>query len=172
MLVYTGDGKGKTTAALGAALRAAGHGKSVLVLQFLKGGIRSSEQEFLKKHSTELNIRIEPLGGGFFYSTDEEALKEARMAMQETIERVTGMLDEMRPDIVILDEFCVVLSLGLMERGDAETLLDKALSYGHTIATGRGAPEWLINRADTVTEMVEVKHPYKKGIRARKGIEF
>ena len=172
LLVFTGDGKGKTTAALGAALRAAGHKKSVLILQFLKGRIKSGEQNFIKKHSEELNIRIEPLGGGFVYPSDEKSLEEAKVAMKNTIQKVTKMLNETRPDMLILDEFCVVLSLGLIEREKAEELLDKALSFGHTIVTGRNAPVWLIDRADTVTEMVEVKHPFRKGTQARKGIEF
>ncbi|MCX7703915.1 MAG: cob(I)yrinic acid a,c-diamide adenosyltransferase [Planctomycetota bacterium] len=172
LLIFTGDGKGKTTAALGAAIRAAGHGCKVLFVQFLKGRIRSGEQILLKKHSEELNIQIVPLGGGFVVPNDKESFKKAKSSIQRGLKKILVLIHRLRPQMVILDELSVALSLSLMSREEAETLIFTSLSYGHTIVTGRGAPDWLIERADTVTEMCEVAHPYRKGIHARKGVEF
>lgn len=172
LILYTGDGKGKTTAALGAAIRAAGHNRDVLIVQFLKGEIKSGEQSLFKRYEDELKIRIKSFGDGFVRPNSDEEVKKARAKIQRTLKEVLRILNETEPDMVVLDELCVVLALGLITQQDAEKLLDKALSYGHTIVTGRNAPDWLAERADTVTEMVEVRHPFRRGIPARKGVEF
>jgi cob(I)alamin adenosyltransferase len=170
LLVFTGDGKGKTTAALGASIRAAGHNYKVLIIQFLKGSIKSGEQTFLKKYGEELNIKLVTLGGGFV--RDEESFKKAKAATHRGLKKVKRLFEQVRPQMIVLDELSVALSLNLLTQEEAESLINEALSYGHTIVTGRNTPDWLIARADTVTEMHETAHPFRKGITARKGIEY
>jgi len=168
LLVATGDGKGKTTSALGCALRAAGHGMRVLVVQFLKGGIESGEQRLLSRHGRDLGIGILTLGGGFVRKVDEAA----RRRTSEWLETAGKAIDDARPEFCVLDELCVALNMGLCDRESAEALIDAALAYGHVMVTGRGAPEWLTSRADTVTVIEDVRHPFREGAEARPGVEF
>lgn len=159
--VYTGGGKGKTTASLGLAFRALGHGWQVLIIQFLKKG----EYGEVRMSRTLDRLTIEQYGSGEFVLEPTEKDKEqARKALARAFEAKDYPL-------VILDEILGALSIGLLTREEVEPLLDWP-SDKELVLTGRDAPDWIIERADLVSEIKEIKHPYRKGIPARPGIEF
>lgn len=159
--VYTGEGKGKTTASLGLAFRALGHGWQVLVIQFLKKG----EYGEVRMSRTLDRLTIEQYGSGEFVFEPTEADREqARKALRRAFESKEYPL-------VILDELLGALSIGLLTREEVEPLLDWPPDK-ELVLTGRDAPDWIIERADLVSEIKEIKHPYRKGVPARQGIEF
>jgi cob(I)alamin adenosyltransferase len=168
--VYTGEGKGKTTAAFGLAKRAAGHGKKVLILQFLKSRTRNSG-EIASAKKIGINVikfknQTTPL---FDPGVKPSELKNSiRNAIKRTIEKIESGLY----DLVIMDEFIPVLNSGYATMEDVKKILEAKPENLELVFTGRGAPKELIDIADYVTEMQMIKHPYKKGIKARKGIEF
>lgn len=167
LIVFTGDGKGKTTAALGMALRAAGHGMRVLVLQFIKGAWTYGELVSLKKIE---EIEIKPLGTGFTWKKEnlEEDRRLAEAGWREAVSEINGG----RWDMLVLDELNIVLSLGLLAVESVVEVLGNRASC-HIVATGRNAPRELIAIADLVTEMKVIKHPFlDRGMKASKGIEF
>lgn len=186
--VYTGNGKGKTTAAIGLAIRAMGAGKRVYIMQFMKS-LAYSEQEILRGFSPQL--LLETTGKPFFVAeegmlTEEERNKwgddvvvfpkgkppeEYRAMMEAGMERAGRQAAEGGYDLVILDELNVALAFRLISKERAEETLDAIPSGAEVVATGRKAPPWLLERADLVTDMREVKHYYRQGIPARKGIE-
>lgn len=166
--VYTGNGKGKTTAALGQALRAAGSGLKTFIVSFMKdfpyGESRSVQQ--LSRW-----IRLEQYGNDDFVLNkeppSERDLKAAKKALQKTLEvMISGGYD-----IVIMDEVCVAIYFGLLKTEEVLSVLEQKPEAVELILTGRYCPEELIEKADIVTEMVEIKHYYQKGILARRGIE-
>ena len=164
--VYTGDGKGKTTAALGLAIRAAGAGLKVYMAQFIKQG-EYSEIKGLQQLSP--NITVEQFGCGRFIKgrPSDEDITAARRGL----EKVTSILTAGNHQVVILDEACVAISLGLIPE---EALLDTIVSKPDAIEiiiTGRGATSTLMAAADLVTEMKAIKHYFNKGVQARLGIE-
>ena len=164
--VYTGNGKGKTTAALGLCLRAAGAGKAVFLGQFLKG--RSCSELFpLKKIK---GIHIEQFGRARFVRGKPSAadIKSAEKGFLRIKEAILGK----RFAVVIMDEINMVLHLGMVELDALLLMLSEAPEEIEIILTGRNAPRRLINQADLVSEVREVKHYFRKGIKARKGIEF
>ena len=166
--VYTGDGKGKTTAAVGLAVRAHGAGLAVCFVQFVKGGPESSELAVLR----ELNIRVlrpatEPTGLLRKGITDED-----RTAAEAAWDATREALTSGTWDMVVLDEINIALHYHLVDCGEFLTVLAARPPHVEVIATGRRAPDALLAAADLVTEMTERKHPYTKGIAARKGIEF
>ncbi|MGP1367416.1 MAG: cob(I)yrinic acid a,c-diamide adenosyltransferase [Schwartzia sp. (in: firmicutes)] len=186
--IYTGNGKGKTTAAIGLSIRALGAGKKVYIMQFMKG-LAYSEQTVLRGFSP--NLRLATTGKPFFVAQEGMLTPEEREAWGEEVvvfpagkppadyvmllgegfseaarEALSGAYD-----VVILDELNVALFFGLIDRGPVERLLDEIPPEVELVLTGRGAPDWLIARADLVTEMKEVRHYYAKGVAARRGIE-
>ncbi|MEA3346253.1 MAG: cob(I)yrinic acid a,c-diamide adenosyltransferase [Chloroflexota bacterium] len=166
--VYTGDGKGKTTAALGLALRAAGHGLRTYIGQFIKGwetGELKGAELLVQAYLT-----IEQFGDRHFVLTKGDP-QQAALA-RRGLRRVRHVLLSDEYDIVVLDEINVALTLELVSLEDVLALLEERPSGVELVLTGRGAPQELISRADLVTEMVAVKHPYDRGIKARPGIEF
>ena len=166
--VYTGDGKGKTTAALGLAFRAAGHKQKVYFGQFLKG---QEYGELLSAKKLSPYITIEQFGRkGFIHVTkdpDEEDIKRARRGLKKCRE---AMLSR-KYRIIILDEINVAVDFNLLTEEEIHKFLDKKPEDVETILTGRYAPPSFLKRADLVTEMKEKKHYYKKGVKAREGIE-
>lgn len=164
--VYTGDGKGKTTAALGLSVRAACAGLRVFIGQFLKGTPVSE----LKLKEFFRNIEIVQYGTSQFVvgRPSEEQIKKAKEGLRDARERLISG----RYDVVVLDELCVAIYFGFFSREEIEDLLSVRPENVELVITGRYAPEWLIEKADLVTEMKEVKHYYRKGVRARKGIEY
>lgn len=168
--VYTGEGKGKTTAAFGLAKRAAGHGKKVLVLQFLKSRSQDSG-EIASARKTGIEVmRFENQTTPLF---DPEAkAADLKKAVRNAVKRTIKEIKNGSYDVVILDEFNTVLGCDYAELKDAKEIINAKPEELELIFTGRGAPEGLIELADYVTEMRMIKHPFKKGVKARKGIEF
>ncbi len=170
VLVFTGDGKGKTTAALGTALRAWGQGMRVLFLQFIKGSWSTGEQSAAAKLGAAFEIR--QLGEGFFNTNDPEAVKRQKEAAAKGLEAARQALASKQYQLVVLDEINYALSYGLLETDEVLKLIECKPKEVHLILTGRNAPEEIISRADLVTRMEAVKHPYEKGIPAQRGIEY
>ena len=167
--IYTGNGKGKSTAAFGLAVRASGCGMKVVIVQFMKKGEWYGEIEGFRHVP---NVDIFSYGGGKFLkkgvAPDEENLALARAAMAKAYE---AMQDE-SVDIVILDELNNAVYFDLVTEEDALALMAARPEDTELIITGRNATERMIDAADLVTEMREIKHPYQKGIQARQGIEY
>jgi len=166
VIVHTGNGKGKTTAALGMAFRALGQGLSVLMVQFIKGSWKSGELESAKKFK---NFKLIPMGRGFV-STNGRISEEDYQAAKEALDYAKLHLGDY--DMVILDEVNYAIGFGLISEGDVLKLIEKKPERVHLILTGRNATTEIINKADLVTEMCEIKHPFHKGIKAQKGVEF
>jgi cob(I)alamin adenosyltransferase len=167
--VYTGDGKGKTTAALGLACRAVGHGLKVCMIQFLKGNMEYGEIETAKKLAPYLTIK--QMGRGCLLEKSNNPEPEDIAAAQEGVALAHEVLRGGDYDIVILDEITVAVDLGLIDTEAVLRLMDERPPHVELILTGRYATSEIIERADLVTEMVERKHYYQKGIQARPGIE-
>jgi cob(I)alamin adenosyltransferase len=164
--VYTGEGKGKTTAAMGLALRSVGHGRRVFIGQFMKPGA-VGELTALASHD---GVDVEHYGRERFIVSDQDELdlQGARRGISSAIEALSSG----RYDLVVLDEIDVALSYGLVTFDDCRELLDARPLHVELVFTGRSAPPELIASADLVTEMREVKHYFRRGVRAREGIEY
>ncbi len=169
LMVYTGDGKGKTTSALGMALRSAGHGLKVCVVQFIKGSWKYGELEAMKRFDAEIDFHV--MGRGFTFKSDD--LEKDRALALEAWECVQLAMFSGEYHLVILDEFTYLLNYGMVDLAPVLDVLAQKPDGLHVAITGRGAPAPLIAAADLVTEMREIKHPFKDaGIMAQKGIEF
>ena len=167
--VFTGDGKGKTTAALGAAFRAAGQGLKVLILQFMKRQKNTGEIKALE--CTELPIELKQYGYSLFFKSracepiDILRATQGLAAFQQAMENHTY-------DLIILDEINIAIDFGLIPFEEVRRLIARKPNELHLILTGRNAPRELIKMADLVTEMRQVKHHYNQGVQAQKGIEY
>ena len=168
IIVNTGDGKGKTTAALGVAFRALGNGFKVFMVQFIKGKWKTGEKKMADRLAPELQIL--PMGDGFTWDTKnpEQDIATTLRIWEVCKEAIASGLY----DIVILDEINVVMKLGYLDPAPVVEFLKARDPRQHVILTGRGAPAALIEVADLVSEVVPIKHPYKAGIKAQRGIEF
>lgn len=166
--VYTGGGKGKTTAALGLALRAVGRGLRVIVIQLLKGPGGSGELRAAEKLAPEL--RIQPMGRAGVLSPLDLIPADEDLAAQ-AVDKAREAIADPNWDVVILDEILTACSLGLVKVGDVIGIMDARPEGVELVLTGRGAPKEVIERADLVTEMREVKHYFRKGVAGRPGIE-
>ncbi|HVR86398.1 MAG TPA: cob(I)yrinic acid a,c-diamide adenosyltransferase [Planctomycetota bacterium] len=166
VIVNTGNGKGKSTAALGLAMRALGNGMKVVMVQFIKGAWKVGEYESARK----LGFEIRPMGEGFTWVTKdrERDMKVAREAWEFAKKRILAGAD----DMVILDEINYAIDYGYVDLPEVLETLRTRPKDVHVVLTGRKAKPELIEGADLATEMVELKHPYKKGIKAQRGIEF
>lgn len=169
VIVFTGSGKGKTTASLGMALRAWGQGMKVLVIQFIKGGWVYGELLAARKLD---GFEMRPLGEGFFRGAGEKEAASHRAAAQKALEEAREEIISGKWDMVILDEIIYALGFKLLKENDLLDLVAIKPPQMHLALTGRNAPESLVDRADLVTEMREIKHPYKQGIKAQKGVEY
>ena len=171
--IYTGPGKGKTTAALGLAMRAAGQGNRVLFYQFLKPpSLHLGERVLIEKlDNIELGI-LEHTWDMKKSLCDEQTMSEMRQAVGEAMKELTTAAAERKYDVMILDEIVFCYSKGLTGLGDIKTLIESRDAHVEIVLTGRGADKALIELADLVTEMKPIKHPWEKGIKARKGIEY
>lgn len=172
VIVHTGDGKGKTTAALGMMLRAFGNGMSVLVLQFIKGGQKYGEFSAIEKLAAAGGkIAIKQYGLGFTQRNDSreaEHKKAAENALRLAHDEIVGG----KWDMVILDEINYAVKFGLIDEADVLSLIDARDEKTHLVLTGRDAGEKIVEKADLVTEMKLIKHPFASGVKAQRGIEF
>jgi cob(I)alamin adenosyltransferase len=166
--VYTGEGKGKTTAALGLALRAAGHGLRVEIIQFLKGWPGYGE---LKSIDNLPTVTIHPFGRSGWVHPDQPEPEDYQRSAQ-ALAHAREVLACKAADLVVLDEINVALEYGLLDLDEVLALLDARPDGVELVLTGRSAHPEILRRADLVTEMRKIKHPYDRGINARKGIEF
>ena len=169
VLVFTGDGKGKTTAALGLVLRTLGHGEQVAVVQFIKGGWQPGEAKALELFGDALHWHA--LGEGFTWETQDR--DRDRDLVQRAWERSRSYLADGERKLVVLDEVNVALRLGYLGLDQVLEGLALRPPLTHVALTGRGAPPGLLERADLVTEMRTVRHPFREqGVRAQAGIEY
>lgn len=170
IMVYTGDGKGKTTAALGLALRQIGWGRRVLVLQFMKGkgnvyGERIAAEKYLPL------LEIEQCGREEFVDLSNPEPIDKELA-QKGLKRAAQALESKQYGLVVLDEICVALACGLVSPDQMKALLARVPEGTDVVLTGRYCPAEIMDIADMVSEVKQVKHHYTKGIAAREGIEF
>lgn len=170
VIVHTGNGKGKTTAALGMALRAWGQGMRVLILQFIKGGWEYGELKAAEKLGPNLVIR--QMGEGFVRGSSESMMEDHKQAAAEALQAASEELASGRWDMVILDEINYAIGMDLISEEEAMQLISHKPDMVHIVLTGRNARPKIIETADLVTEMKEIKHSYKAGIKAQKGVEF
>jgi len=168
LIVLTGNGKGKTTSALGMAFRAMGHGLKVCIIQFIKGSWKYGELESAKRFSDLLDFYV--LGKGFTWQSEnlEEDIKIAREAWDFAKETINSNKYEM----VILDELTYLIKYKMVSEEEIVNFLLNRPENLTVVVTGRDASKLLIDSADLVTEMVSIKHPYDVGVKAQKGIEF
>ncbi len=169
VIINTGNGKGKTTAALGMVLRSLGHGYKVAIVQFIKGAWEPSEKKVFSMWQDQLEFHA--MGEGFTWETQDRDrdLDKAYDAWQKSLEYIRN------PDfkLVLLDEINIALKMGYLQVEEVLRGLEQKPPEKHVILTGRGAPVALIERADLVTEMTLVKHPFRdQGVKAQPGIEF
>lgn len=171
VLVNTGDGKGKTTAALGTVLRAVGYGHRCLIVQFIKGSWMYGELKSIRRLEPE--VEFHRMGKGFVGIVDDNLPREEHaQAARDTLAFAREKLVSGLYRLVLLDEIFIAVSLGLIRVADVLELLDARPPATTLILTGRGAPAEVVERADTVTEMREVKHAFQRGILAQKGVDY
>ncbi len=171
VIVFTGDGKGKTSAALGIALRASGHKMYVSVVQFIKSPMAGGEARAAERLSPEMEFVS--LGKGFVNGLGNRVpLSKHKKAAQDALAHARQRMLSGSWEVLILDEINVAVSLGLLDIGDVLDLVRCKPSKLHLVLTGRDAHPDLIAAADLVTEMRDIKHPYNNGVPARKGIDF
>ena len=171
IIVYTGDGKGKTTAAIGLAFRALGRGWKVLMIQFGKGSWHYAELDTAERLKPDFEII--PLGIGFYKILDDHHTEqEHRAAAQRALEFSRQQLRAGKYDLIILDEVNGVVAAGLLPVEALLGLIDEKPEDLNLVLTGRSAAPEVIARADLVTEMREIKHPYQSGYLAQKGIDY
>ena len=168
LIVHTGKGKGKTTAAMGMVLRCIGHGKKVGVIQFVKGALQTGEKVVFDAFPGLVEFR--PMGEGFTWDTQNRArdIEVARLAWEE----VKRMINDPSYHLVLADELNIVLRFDYLPLDEVLEVLAARPEMKHVIVTGRNAPQALMDMADLVTEMTEIKHPYRAGIKGQPGIEF
>jgi len=172
--IYTGDGKGKTTAAFGLAMRAAGQGNKVLIYQFLKPPNLDIGERFALQLGA-VRIRVEALDVPWDMSRsfeDEKTIAKMQAAIKEVLERMTQTAEKKFYDVLILDEIVLCLSKGLAKLEDVKNIIDRRDPGVEIVLTGRGATKELIELADLVTEMKNIRHPLDKDLPARRGIEY
>ncbi|MET3075328.1 cob(I)yrinic acid a,c-diamide adenosyltransferase [Pantoea leporis] len=166
LMVFTGNGKGKTTAAFGTALRACGHGKKVAAVQFIKGEWPNGERNLLEQHGVEFQV----MSTGFTWDTQNRETDTA--ACQLVWQHARRMLADSRVDLVILDEITYMVSMDYLNLAELVDVLQQRPAQQSVIITGRGCHRTLLDLADTVTEMRPVKHAFDAGIQAQQGIDW
>ncbi|HZT71031.1 MAG TPA: cob(I)yrinic acid a,c-diamide adenosyltransferase [Terriglobia bacterium] len=171
IIVFTGPGKGKTTAALGTAFRAVGQGLKVLMVQFIKGSWHYGELDACRMLGED-RIRILPMGRGFVKVGVEKPDPEDVRLVEEAWQFASQAILGNEYDLVVLDEINYAISYKMLDPAKVVETLKKKPEMVHVILTGRNAHPSIVELADMVTEMREVKHPYQKGILAQRGIEY
>jgi len=166
--VFTGNGKGKTTAALGLAFRAMGHGHRVCIIQFLKGSWKYGELEAAERFKPLLEFHV--MGRGFTWKSDD--LEKDKAAAREAWDFAMRTIHDNRHELIILDELTYLSHYRIIKEEEILAVLKDKPASMHIAITGRYASEALIQTADLVTEMREIKHPFHNGVKAQKGMEF
>lgn len=167
VITYTGNGKGKTSAAIGAVIRTLGSGGRVAYIQFMKGSMESSERDFFANLGEE--VKVFTVGTGFF--RNESQRKEQEELASKGIDLVKRFINDKSYDLIVLDEINNVLHHNLVRSETVESIIENRDSTS-LVLTGRNAPDFIIEMSDTVSELKEIKHAYQKGIPAQKGIDF
>ncbi|MEO1197925.1 MAG: cob(I)yrinic acid a,c-diamide adenosyltransferase [Pseudomonadota bacterium] len=169
IMVHTGKGKGKSTAAFGVVFRALGHGKTVAVVQFVKGKWQTGERTALERFGDQVSMST--MGEGFTWETQDRQRDIA--AARQAWETAKGYILDGEHDLVLLDELNIVLRYDYLPIDEVVAFLrDEKPEMTHVIVTGRNAKDELIEIADLVTDMTMVKHPFRSGVKAQEGIEF
>lgn len=168
LIVHTGKGKGKTTAALGMVVRAIGHGKKVGVVQFVKGAMTTGEKTVFDAFPQ--HVEFKPMGEGFTWNTQDRTRDIA--LSREAWDEVKRMIADPAYDMVLADELNIVLRYDYLPVEEVLEVLTARSPMKHVIVTGRNASDALMEAADLVTEMTLVKHPFRSGVKAQAGIEF
>ena len=168
LLVFTGNGKGKTTSALGLAFRALGHGHKVAMIQFIKGSWKYGEMESALAFPELLDFHV--MGRGFTWKSDD--LDKDRAVAREAWDFACKTISENKHQLVILDELTYLVTYKMLAEEEMLQRLTNRPDGMHVVVTGRAASKGLLAAADLVTEMREIKHPYTSGVKAQKGIEF
>ncbi|WHO39496.1 cob(I)yrinic acid a,c-diamide adenosyltransferase [Sphingobium sp. AP49] len=168
LIVHTGKGKGKTTAALGMVVRMIGHGKKVGVVQFVKGAMTTGEKLVFDAFPDQ--IEFKPMGEGFTWNTQDRS-RDIALA-REAWDEVKRMVADPDYAMVLADELNIVLRYDYLPLDEVLAVLDAKDAMKHVVVTGRNAPEALIEAADLVTEMTMIKHPFRSGVKAQAGIEY
>ena len=168
--IYTGDGKGKTTAALGLSLRAAGHGLRVVIVQFLKG--RDTGEIHALEQIPDVTVLRFKESLGFFSSASDDKRHAMMQIHDELLAEAKRLTDESLCDILVLDEICAAYRYGALDKSLADEIVLNKSPELELVLTGRDAPEHWVAIADYVSEVVMRRHPHKRGIAARRGIEF
>jgi cob(I)alamin adenosyltransferase len=168
LIVHTGKGKGKSTAAFGLVLRALGHGKKIGIVQFVKGKWETGERAALEKFGDQITINT--MGEGFTWETQDRQRDIA--AANAAWEKAKALIADDIHDIVLLDELNIVLRYDYLDIAEIVAALDARPAMKHVVVTGRNAKDEMIEAADLVTDMTQVKHPFRSGVKAQIGIEF
>jgi cob(I)alamin adenosyltransferase len=168
LIVHTGKGKGKSTAAFGMVFRSLGHDNKIAIVQFVKGKWETGERRVLDAFADQVTLRT--MGQGFTWETQDRQRDIA--AAQAAWETAKGFIADDEHKMVLLDELCIVLRYNYLPVDEVVAFLANKPTDKHVIVTGRNAPESLIEAADLVTEMTMIKHPFRSGVRAQAGIEF
>ena len=168
LIVHTGKGKGKSTAAMGLAARAIGNGMRVCIVQFVKGAWGTGERDVLEKFSDQVTIKA--MGEGFTWETQDRQRDIA--AATQAWEEAKRMIADPDLQMVLLDELNIVLRYGYIDLAEVVEVLKAKPEMKHVIVTGRNAKDEVIEIADLVTEMTQIKHPFRDGVKAQVGIEF
>lgn len=168
--IYTGDGKGKTTVALGLALRALGWGLKVMMVQFIKGYGEIGEIKFAEKYPEDFAIRQFAID--LKRNIDEQKVLERKKEAEEAMAFAEEVVNSAKFDVVILDELAIAVHFGLIDVERVLILIRNKPESVELVITGRNAPEKLLEAADYVTEMRLTKHPYERGVQARPGVDY
>ena len=168
LLVHSGNGKGKSSSAFGMVARALGHGMQVGIVQFIKGAASTGEEAFFRRFPDEVHYHV--MGEGFTWETQDRQRDIAKAQQAWTVAR--ELLDDERIGLVVLDELNIALKYGYLELDSVLADIAARPLLQHVVVTGRGALPGMIEAADTVTEMNLVKHAFKAGVKAQKGVEF
>jgi cob(I)alamin adenosyltransferase len=168
VIVLTGNGKGKSSSGFGMVARALGHDMKVAVVQFIKGGFSTGEEAFFRRFPDEVEYHV--MGEGFTWETQDKSRDIATAG--KAWEKALQFLRNRHFDMVLLDELNIVIKLGYLPLEEVIEALQQRPEMQHVIVTGRGADRALIEVADTVTEMRDIKHAYRAGIKAQKGVEL
>nr|WP_183935841.1 cob(I)yrinic acid a,c-diamide adenosyltransferase [Sphingomonas sp. BK481] len=168
LMVHTGPGKGKTTAALGMAVRMMGHGRKVGIVQFVKGAMTTGEKVIFDAFPDL--VEFKPMGEGFTWDTQDRARDIA--VAREGWDEVRRMIADPSYAMVVADEINIVLRYDYLPLGEVLAGFAARPAMTHVVATGRNAPDALVAAADLVTEMGQVKHPFRGGVKAQAGVEF